>query len=76
MCITEYDEARAFEEQREEGIEEGIKKGIEKGIEKGTEKTLKLIDSLTKAGRLSEVQNAINDKEYRNKLFEEFDIRD
>ena len=76
MCITEYDEARAFEEQREEGIEEGIKKGIEKGIEKGTEKTLKLIDYLTKAGRLSEVQNAINDKEYRNKLFEEFGIQD
>ena len=33
MCITEYDEARTFAEQREEGIEIGIEIGIDKGIE-------------------------------------------
>ena len=31
MCITEYDEVRAFAEQREEGREEGIEIGIERG---------------------------------------------
>ena len=38
MCITEYDEERAFAEQREEGIEIGIEIGMEKGIAEGMEK--------------------------------------
>jgi len=31
MCITEYDEARTFAEQREEGLREGIEGGIKEG---------------------------------------------
>ena len=37
MCITEYDEARTFAEQREEGKEEGREEGIEIGREEGIE---------------------------------------
>ena len=32
MCITEYDEAKTFAEQREEGREEGRREGREEGI--------------------------------------------
>lgn len=32
MCITEYDEARTFAEQREEGKAEGREEGREKGV--------------------------------------------
>ncbi|MCR4784269.1 MAG: hypothetical protein K6A35_07095 [bacterium] len=35
MCITEYDEARAFAEQRAEGKAEGLAEGLVKGIEEG-----------------------------------------
>ena len=32
MCITEYDEARTFAEQREEGRAEGREEGREEGV--------------------------------------------
>ena len=35
MCLTEYDEARTFAEQRSEGIAEGMAKGIAKGRTEG-----------------------------------------
>ena len=35
MCITEYDEARTFAEQREEGRAEGRAEGREEGREEG-----------------------------------------
>lgn len=38
MCITEYDQERAYAEQMEEGIEKGIEIGMEKGRAEGMEK--------------------------------------
>ena len=35
MCLTEYDEARTFAEQRAEGRAEGIAEGIAEGMAKG-----------------------------------------
>ena len=55
MCITEYDEARTFAEQREEGIEIGIEIGIDKGIEIGS---IKMLSSLVKGGVLTIEQAA------------------
>ncbi len=47
MCITEYDEARTFAEQREEGIEIGIEIG-----------SIKMLSSLVKGGVLTVEQAA------------------
>lgn len=47
MCITEYDEARTFAEQREEGIEIGIEIG-----------SIKMLSSLVKGGVLTIEQAA------------------
>ena len=71
MCITEYDEARTFAEQREEGIEIGIEIGIDKGIEIGIDKgieigidkgieigSIKMLSSLVKGGVLTIEQAA------------------
>ena len=51
MCITEYDEARTFAEQREEGKEEGIEEGIEIG-------GLRMLIGLVKKGVLTLAQAA------------------
>ena len=48
MCLFEYDEKKAMEAEREEGIEEGIEKGRKEGIEEGR-----------KEGRKEGMENAI-----------------
>ena len=35
MCITEYNEAKVFSQQRDEGIAEGLAEGLAQGMEKG-----------------------------------------
>lgn len=51
MCITEYDESRAFAEQREEGRAEGKAEGRAEGI-------LELLSTLVKDGILTLVEAA------------------
>ena len=59
MCITEYDEARTFAEQREEGKKEGKKEGKEEGIEEGIEiGGLRMLIGLVKKGVLTLAQAA------------------
>ncbi len=67
MCITEYDEARTFAEQREEGriegLEEGIEIGMDRGIEIGMDKgieigSIKMLSSLVNGGVLTIEQAA------------------
>ena len=55
MFITEYDEARTFAEQREEGREQGLEEGRAEGEITGTIKTLK---GLVKDGLLTLSQAA------------------
>ena len=60
MFITEYDQARAFAEQREEGYELGKADGIEIGVAKGTLNLLmKLVEngtfSVSEAAKLAEM---------------------
>ena len=35
MCITEYNKAKVFSQQRDEGIAEGLAEGLAQGMEKG-----------------------------------------
>ena len=55
MCITEYDEARAFAEQREEGWVEGMAEGRAEGRAEGA---LEMLIALFKKGVLSLSQAA------------------
>ena len=58
------------------GIDQGIEQGIEQGIGQGTilgeEKFAKLAQRMLEAGRVEELKQAIEDKGYRERLFEEF----
>ena len=57
-------------------VNDGIKLGIEQGIGQGTilgeEKFAKLAQRMLEAGRIEELKQAIEDKGYRDRLFEEF----
>ena len=51
MCITEYDEERAFSEQKEEGIEIGLERGILKTLaELVRDGILTITDAAKRAG--------------------------
>ena len=51
---------------------EGLKEGIEQGIEQGEDKLSRLITILMEGNRSQDVVRATQDKQYRNKLYEEF----
>ena len=48
-----------------------VNDGIEKGTILGEEKFAKLTQRMLEAGRIEELKQAIEDKEYRDRLFEE-----
>ena len=87
MLLTEYNEARQMELFREEGREEGLKEGLKKGHREGLREGLRegqqkgqnmlaaLISRLLSLGRTEDVARSASDPEYREKLFEEFKIR-
>ena len=91
MLLTEYNEARQMElfreEGREEGLKEGLKKGHREGLREGHREGLRegqqkgqnmlaaLISRLLSLGRTEDVARSASDPEYREKLFEEFKIR-
>jgi hypothetical protein len=52
----------------------GISIGEERGKERGEDNFATLINKLLAAGRGDEVQKVANDKDYRAKLFKEFQI--
>ena len=49
-----------------------VEKGIEQGIEQGENKLSKLIATLMENGRSQDVIRVTQDKEYRNKLYQEY----
>lgn len=51
---------------------EGIKEGIKEGIEQGEDKLSKLIAKLMENNRSQDVIKVTQDKQYRNKLYEEY----
>ena len=79
MLLTEYNEARQMELFREEGREEGLKEGHREGLREGQQKgqnmLAALISRLLSLGRTEDVARSASDPEYREKLFEEFKIR-
>ncbi len=76
MCITEYDEARTFAEQREEGRKEGREEGRKEGREEGREEGieiggLRMLIGLVKDGILTIVDAA----KRANMTVEEFEAK-
>ena len=55
-------------------MEDGIKRGRQQGLEQGTEKVNRLIQLLLNQGRTADIERAVCDREYQEKLFQEFGL--
>ena len=56
------------------GIEQGITQGIAQGKIIGENATLELVKILLANNKIKDIDKIYNDKEYRNKLMEEYKI--
>ena len=61
-------------ELKEEGRAEGHVEGKAEGLAEGEDRLASLINSLMSSGRSQEIEKAVNDKEYRDQLYDEFEI--
>lgn len=55
--------------------EEGLEKGLEQGLEQGEARMSALILKLSSLGRSGDIVRAASDSEFRQQLFEEFNIK-
>ena len=62
------------QENIEKGIERGIEKGIEKGKSVGEEMMLMLIQKLVDNNRFDDRTKIKDNKEFRQRLYKEYDI--
>jgi flagellar biosynthesis/type III secretory pathway protein FliH len=62
-------------EGHREGLREGHREGLREGQQKGQNMLAALISRLLSLGRTEDVARSASDPEYREKLFEEFKIR-
>ena len=65
---------RGIEEGMERGIEQGMERGIEQGIKTGTERFARLTKRLMQEERTEELLRATEEKDFREKLYEEYGI--
>ena len=70
MLTTEYNEKKQMELFYEDGRQEGRKEGIQTGENRFS----KLMSALFAVNRGNDAMRALNDTEYRQKLYEEFQI--
>ena len=59
---------------REAGMADGMAKGMANGMSLGVERVNELIKRLIGDGRSVEIDRAVSDKEYQNRLFEEYGL--
>lgn len=62
------------QENIEKGIEKGMRKGMEKGKSVGEERMLMLIQKLVDDNRFDDIAKIKDNKDYRQKLYREYDI--
>ena len=75
MLLTEYDEELHMRNTYKEGYEEGEQAGYSKGYIRGEESMIKLIEILTREERYDDLKRIAIDKEYRRKLFEDYNLK-
>ena len=87
MLLTEYDEERHIENERriaadeaytwgkEAGLAEGKEAGLAEGKEAGEELFGELTNLLLKVSRIEDLQRATEDREYRQKLYQEYGLK-
>ena len=53
---------------------QGLKQGIEQGIQRGEDRISQLTRLLAEQNRMDDIGRAAEDKEYREKLYQEFGV--
>ena len=71
MCEALYE---LFADELEKRESQGIRQGISQGISQGKAQMASLLLKLISAGRSSEVERALRDPEYYDKLAEELEV--
>ena len=86
MSIFEYDEEKHLKNEREFGYQKGHEAGMREGMavghkaghkagkQEGESRVNALILKLIESGRNNEIEKAVTDKAYQEKLFKEFDL--
>lgn len=78
MSIFEYDEEKHLTSEREiwkqEGILEGRKAGIHEGRQEGESRLAKLLELMLQGNKKDNVEKALADAEYREKLYKEYHL--
>ena len=82
MSIFEYDEEKHLKNEREfgyqrgheAGMREGMAAGHKAGVQTGELHVNALILKLIESGRKDEIEKAVTDKAYQEKLFKEFNL--
>ncbi len=79
MLLTESDEERHIENERRIAADEAYTWGKEAGLAEGKEAGEELFGELTnlllKASRIEDLQRAAEDREYRQKLYQEYGLK-
>ena len=75
MLLEEFDVEKYERSLKNEGIEIGIQRGAEMGIRQGTERINKLNCLLLEQNRIPDLKRAVQDSEYQEQLFREFDLQ-
>ncbi|MCI6534893.1 MAG: hypothetical protein MR444_08865 [Lachnospiraceae bacterium] len=76
--LTEYDEERVLAELSRESYEDGEKAGYadgqKAGYTDGEKQFARLAQALLEAGRIEDLSRATTDKDYREKMYKEYDM--
>lgn len=74
VSILEYDKEKVLRFVREESYNDGLEQGVEQGIKQGEQRLTSLIQKLIETSRADEIERVATDKEYRDKLYQEFNM--
>ena len=69
-----FDMCKAFDDMMRDSKREGRREGKREGKREAEEQMSKLIQKLISAGRITDLQQASNNKKYRKKLMAELGI--
>lgn len=74
MSIFEYNEEKHMKSEREEWREIGREEGHTEGRIEGENRAIRLMQYLTDSDKTEELKRALTDQEYREQLYQKYDL--
>ena len=74
ISMMNYAMEKGLQEGRDKGYAEGREEGREEGCAEGEEKTSRLFEFLIRDRRYEDMNRAVQDREFRKKLFKEYQL--